>query len=82
MRGVFGGLVARFRTRFEGDPPVVLGQEDEPASKKAKLDARLLNKAACFQATYGPEGKRGTAGDWGTSEPILESFWLVVGSGE
>lgn len=82
MRGVFGGLIAQLRTRFEGGPPVVLGQEDEPASKKARLDARLLNKAACFQATYGPEVKGGTAGDSGTSEPILESFWLVVGSGE
>jgi hypothetical protein len=83
MRGVFGGLVAQFRTRFEMGPPSVLGQEDEPASKKAKLDARLLNKAACFQATYGPEGKGGAAGDSGKSERLLESFWwLVVGSGE
>jgi hypothetical protein len=78
MRGVFAGLVAQYRTGFKEGT-----LEDEPASKKAKLDARLLNKAACFQATYGPEGNGGIVGDSGKSEPILESFWwLVVGSGE
>jgi hypothetical protein len=83
MRGVLGSLVAQFRTRFEGGPPVTFGGEDEPASKKAKINARLLNKAACFQATYGPEENGGTAGDSESSEPILEGFWwLVARSGE